>query len=523
MAEVTKISGILTLKIMLATPPEYRRLMTPTQVLGPPIGLLYIAACLRDADYTNGERPQITVFDAFTKGLFREEFVESIQWARPDILGISVTSRMFPVTISALAELHISLPEMKVVLGGIHPTFLAREIVSTFPYVNYVIKGEAERSFPDLVDCIISGQDVSLVKGLTCLVDGKFIDNPADTIHDLDSLPIPARDMVSDMRYGFTWNGIDLTYGKFTSIVTSRGCPYTCNFCINWMFSNRKWRIRSVQSVVEEMEQLTMDGYNSCVIIDDVFTVNQKRVIEMCKEIKERKIDLVFYCEGRVDSANPEVLRTMRSAGFSSILFGIESGSQRVLNDLHKGTTPAQAREAVKNAKEAELKVVGAFIVGSPVENREDYEATLQHIKELDLDGMEVNVLSIAPWGPRYQQLKLERKVRDWDWLSDHLVSDYYPEHSQVELAKLVEEAYYAFFRIGFRKNARKVINYILRHKDARNAIFRNLLNPNAWTLIAQRGRARHKIEETLIAGSELELIGPLLHGEPFTDNNFPT
>ncbi|MCZ7356050.1 MAG: radical SAM protein [Candidatus Methanoperedens sp.] len=494
--------------VILATPPEYRRLTTPAQVLGPPIGLLYMASYARHYGYLTRAKATLSVFDAFTRHMESERFVKELVAKKPDVLGVSVTSRMFPVTMKSLEKIHDALPETKIVLGGMHPTFMAEKIVKAFPFVDCVIKGEAERSFSELlVSYSNNDTDVSRIKGITAVRNGRVIDSDPEVIMNIDEIPFPARDLVEGVSYGYTWNGLDLTFGKFTSIVTGRGCPFACKFCTNWKFSDRQLRTRSIGNVVDELELLESQGYRSCVILDDVFTADRDRVKEMCEEIKRRDIDIVLYCEGRVDSADPQMFRSMKEAGFSSILFGIESGSQEILDFYQKHTTPDQAKTAVANAKAAGLTVIGAFIIGAPVENAGKLDETLAHISELDLNAIEINALGLAPWDPLYIEAERNGKVGSNDWMRDHLVSDYYDNLTKVEMAKWVEKAYYAFFRAGFYSDLGK-IKWFINTRDGRNAIIKNLMNPYLWRLILERGKARHKIEEIMMSGIEEKLFG---------------
>ncbi len=493
--------------IILTTPPEYRDLTTPAQVLGPPIGLLYMASYARHYGYLKKTNSTIEIYDAFTEHIKHEQFVRDIIEKKPDVIGTTVTSRMFLVTMSCLARIHHALPETKIVLGGIHPTFTAKKIIETFPFVDCIIKGEAEKSFSELLLAYYNNEDVSKVKGITVFKNGLFIDNEPDTMKNLDEIPFPARDLVDNVRYGYTWNGVDLTYGKFTAIVTSRGCPFTCKFCTNWMFANRSLRVRSIENIISELELLQAEGYKSCVIIDDIFTFDKKRVIELCRQIKEKKINLVFYCEGRVDSNDPEMFKAMKEAGFSSIMFGIESGSQKILDHYQKGIKPEITKLAVKNAKDAGLHAIGAFIIGAIPETKNDVKETLKHIHELELDGLEVNALGMAPWDPLYQKIEYEKKTKEHDWMRDHLVSEYYDNFTQEELAKYVEDAYYSFFRIGILNNIKKMARGFFNHPDARHAILRCIFNYNAWKVAKEGGKPTHKIEEILMNGNDLEFM----------------
>ncbi len=370
------------MRVILATPPEHRMLSTPAQVLGEPMALMYMASYAKQLGFLDRASASIEIFDAFTLHMEPERFVHEMVERKPDVLGVTLTSRMFLAAMASLGRIHDALPDTKIVLGGIHPTFTARNIVEAFPFVNCVIKGEGERAFSQLL-LHYAGElpDISGIPGITVATDGRIIEREPDTIWNLDGLPFPARDLVRNIRYGYSWNGIDLTYGKFTSIVTSRGCPFSCKFCTNWVFTNRKLRTRSIENVLSELELIQSQGYKSCVIVDDIYTANKKRVIEMCNEIVKRKIDLVLYCEGRTDSADPLMFRSMKRAGFSSILFGMESGSQKVLDFFNKGITPLKTKIAAANAKKAGLQVIGAFIIGAPVETVEDIKATRTHIR----------------------------------------------------------------------------------------------------------------------------------------------
>jgi anaerobic magnesium-protoporphyrin IX monomethyl ester cyclase len=496
------------MRVVLATPPEYRRLSTPAQGLGEPMALLYLASYAKDLGFLDRASASIEIFDAYTLHMKPEGFIREMVERKPDVLGVTLTSRMFLAAMACLSKIHDALPDMRIVLGGIHPSFTARNIVEAFPFIDCVIKGEGERAFSQLL-LYYAGElsDISGIPGITVASNGRIIEREPETIWNLDCLPFPARNLVKNIRYGYSWNGIDLTYGKFTSIVTSRGCPFGCKFCTNWVFTNRQLRARSVENVVSELELIQSQGYKSCVIVDDIYTANKKRVVEMCDEIVKRKIDLVLYCEGRTDSADPLMFKSMKRAGFSSILFGMESGSQKVLDFFNKGMTPTKIKTAAANAKNAGLQVIGAFIIGAPVETVEDIKATLELISELDLDGLEVNALGISPWDPLYNEVAGEGRVKPGEWMRDHLVSDYFENLTQQELAKWLEQAYYAFFHKGLASNLKKLIRYMVRSRDGRNAIIRNIMNPYAWRLIRERGKPRHKIEEVLRSGSDLEFM----------------
>ena len=238
--------------------------------------------------------------------------------------------------IEALRKVHEANPGTTLVMGGYHSTFAAEKILRDYPFVDYVIKGEAERAFPDLLDRLESGTSAADVEGITFVEDGRAVSQPLAVIQDLDALPFPDRSLLGDLEYGYFHQNIRLTYGKFTTIVTSRGCPYACTYCSCAAFSQRHWRARSATDVADELEGLHDQGYENVVFVDDNFTLKKSRVTELCEEIRRRKIRMRFYCEGRVDNAPYELLRTMKRAGFDVMYFGVESPTPGVLDYYKK-------------------------------------------------------------------------------------------------------------------------------------------------------------------------------------------
>ena len=185
-----------------------------------------------------------------------------------------------------------------------------------------------------LLDRIESGGNPDDVSGLCFIRNGRLVDNDFSLIEDLDSLPFPDRSPLMDVEYGYSHQGILLTPGKFTSICTSRGCPFHCNYCSCSVLSKGRWRSRSAENVVDELESLYREGYRICVFVDDSFTQDRKRVRRICELIRERAIRMCLYCEGRVDRADLELLTDMKRAGFDVIYFGAESASEHVLSYL---------------------------------------------------------------------------------------------------------------------------------------------------------------------------------------------
>jgi len=459
------------LKVVLSTPPW------KTTELWPPLGLLYIAAS--NARQRNDE---LMVIDAFCENLTKEQLVERVRKEQPDVFGINCSTHTFLVAIETLREIRKALPETVLVMGGFHATFAAERIVREYPFVNYVIKGEAERAFPQLLHCIESGKKPAEVEGISFLDNGSYLSNPAGHIEDLDALPFPARHLASAVEYGYFHQNIRLTYGKFTTISTSRGCPYACTYCSCAAFSERKWRPRSAENVVTELEGLYSDGYECCVVVDDNFTVNKGRVEKICDLIRQKRIRMQFYCEGRVDRAPYSLLRKMKQAGFTVMYYGVESGTQHVLDYYRKGITLPQAAQAVADAKRAGMIVVTSYIVGAPIESREDILRTFEFVRKTRPHGIQLNILDCLIGTPLWEVFSRHGIVGPDDWKTNHRIYEYYENGlSKAELERLVDLGYTTHVDAWKNKHgAKELLQLLFTNGTARKVILHNAFNPNA-------------------------------------------
>jgi magnesium-protoporphyrin IX monomethyl ester (oxidative) cyclase len=314
----------------------------------PPLGLLYIVAVLKQNNIN------VKILDTSFKGSLNEVFYE-IEKYSPDVIGIySMTIDMdYAIKISKFAK------EKNVisVIGGPHATMLPYE---TIKYFDFVVRGEGEFTFLELIKALESKKDLREINGIIFKRNDKVIENKLrEPIKNLDSLPFPARELIEIEKYInlFYWlDEIDINL-RGTSLITSRGCPYNCAFCqptLRKLFGERI-RFRSVDNVIKEIEILISDyKINALHFYDDTFTFNKKWIREFCNKIK--RYDVLWDCSTRVDQVNKEILREMYRAGCRKIEFGVESGSQRILNNiLRKGITFKQAEKAIKEAKEVEI------------------------------------------------------------------------------------------------------------------------------------------------------------------------
>lgn len=465
------------MKILLATPPG------KTTERWPPLGLLYIASCVREL---RGD--EIKVIDAFCENLAPRELAARVLREKPDVFGINCSTHTFLAAIDALQRIHRTCPETVLVMGGFHATFAAEQILRDYPFVDYVIKGEAERTFPKFLECLENGSAPSAVPGTSYLEDGHLVSMPAAVTEDLDALPLPARELVSHIDYGYHHQNIRLTFGKFTTLCSSRGCPFECTYCSCAAFSRRKWRPRSAASVVDELETLQGEGYKSAVFVDDNFTLKKSRVIEICDRIRDRGIRMRLYCEGRVDNAPYPLLKAMKRAGFEVIYFGVESASQHVLDYYKKGITPAESSKAVADAKRAGMLVVASFIVGAPVESEEDMQRTVDFIRDNRPHGVQMNILDCLIGTPIWDGLVEKGIVGQDDWKRNHRIYEYHGDGLSQEALEAVTARGYDAHLQGWKNlsGLRELLKILWSNRSARKVVFGNILNEDVRTRLRE-------------------------------------
>ena len=482
------------MKVLLSTPPG------ETNQRWPPLGLLYIAASVRARS-----NDRIEVVDAHCENFNKETLVKRVSIESPDVFGMNCSTHTFLSAIDALADIRKVLPETVLVMGGMHATFAAERILREYPLVDFIIKGEAESAFPRFLEHIELGTKPSDVEGISFIDDGVHVNRPHALIEDLDSLPFPARDLVQSVDYGLVYNNIRLTFGKFTTISSSRGCPFECAFCSCATFSQRRFRARSPENVVNELETLYSQGYDLCVFVDDTFTLDRRRVERICELIRSRRIKMQLHCEGRVDSAPYSLLRKMKLAGFDVIYFGVESASQHVLDYYRKSITPEQAVKAVGNAKKAGLMAVTSFIFGAPVESRGDILNTVDFMKTVRPHGVQVNILDCLIGTTIWDDFVRDGVVGPQDWKTNHPIHEYCENGlTQAELEHLRRMAY-AAHRDAWNGAWLEFPKILLENRTLRRVILGNFLNRHAlrWALDGVRTAGDRGAQRQVSASSQ--------------------
>ena len=367
----------------------------------PPLGLGYIAATLRQHGIS-ADLVDCTFLN-------REEAIEKVKHSKPDIIGFYSMFSMKKTSLE-LAKLLRGECDLLVV-GGPLPTLNPTDYLETF---DVAVIGEGENSMVELVKTWVSDGDFSRVAGIAYKVNSEIgLSSPRGFVEDLDALPFPSRDLFDNELYKKYYRG---KWGYTISpLITSRGCPFSCDFCSRPVFG-KSFRSRSAGNIVDEVESIASLGYDRVWFADDCFTLDPKRLIRVCDEIVERQVNVGWECLSRVDTMNCEVASQMRRAGCVRVFFGIESGNDDVLALMRKQVTVAQARKAVYAAKSAGLQVGAFFIIGYPGESDDSVLDTVRFASGLPLDYMSFTLPYPIPGTELHERVKNNGGVRVDDW-----------------------------------------------------------------------------------------------------------
>ena len=368
-----------------------------------PIYLAYTVAVLDEAGF------DVSFVDAVMEELDIPDFVDRLQALAPDLLVMECSTPSIDYDVESARQVKSALPGTKVALIGSHATFFHRQILSENPQLDAIVRGEFEITVRELARAISGGRDWSTVEGLSHRQGDTIIENPdRPPVEDLDSLPFPARHIVRGNGYrAAIYSG-----SRCTSMVSSRGCPFHCVFCVwpNTLYGHR-FRARSAANVVDEMQEIQQLGIDEIYFDDDTFTIDRTRVMDICQFIKERGIHVSWIAQARVDTVDREMLLEMREAGCHYILFGIESGSPEMLRTMKKRITLDKAREAIRLCRELGIKSQAFFLFGVPGETPQTIQQTIDFAKELGASSTQFAVAIPQPGSPMYQQCVEE------DWL----------------------------------------------------------------------------------------------------------
>ena len=305
-------------------------------------------------------------------------------------------------------------PEIKTMLAGLHPSALPEQTVKE-GVADFVCQGEGFYTIPKLIDVLKNDGDNYEIDGLWYLEDGHVVSNPRpEMIQNLDEIPQPAWDMLPMEKYrAHNWHCFDDINRRspYAVIYTSLGCPFNCSFCcINALFGKHTIRYRSTDSVVEEIDFLVNNyGIRNIKIMDEMFAMNERRVVELCDKIIERKYDLNMWAYARVNTVTEPMLAKMKEAGINWLAYGFESGSKKVIEDVTKGYKTDQVMDVVKMSYDLGFYICANYIFGLPEDDYDSMNETLELM--FDINAEYANIYSAMAYpGSQLYDMAIENK-----------------------------------------------------------------------------------------------------------------
>lgn len=398
-------TGGKQLKILLVSPPTISDVQAVVGTTGPPLGLAYLASVALEKGH------EVRIVDALVEGLNLESLKKIIGSYSPDVVGITSTTSMMPDAYQVARIAKETSIDTKVVMGGPHVTFTPETTLTESPEIDYVVRGEGENIFSNLLDFFSGKRDISDVRGISYRAENGIFNSPSELlIRNVDDIPEPALDLLPMKKY-------KVGKSEFGTIVTSRGCPYNCMFCSSSLQFGKIWRGHSAARVLRELETLRYKyGKREIEFLDDTFTLNLKRATALTDMIRKEDLDISWSASARVNLFNRDIANSMKRAGTHTVYFGIESGVQKTLDFIGKGIDLQMAVTSVRNAHEAGLRSLGSFIIGFPDDTEDDVRKTISFSKRLGVSFAQFTIATPYPGTRLWDYARNKNLITTGDW-----------------------------------------------------------------------------------------------------------
>ena len=451
------------MKVLLISPPFEKEWRDPISLNSHyPLGIAYLHSYLESKGHTVESLALNSHEDTDADTIIEEQ----LRTFEPEVVGLNMLTSNRVGCYKVIEYIQNNCPDTRVVIGGIHATDMYEQIVLKYPQVIAVL-GEGELIIANLLAAFESGSKLDDVKGIAYAVDsaGQYSvkTTPREAlIEDLDILPFPKHEL-------FFHEGRTVA-----SILTSRGCPFQCSYCVLGVVSNRRVRYRSIENVMSEIEFL-IDKYpqiETFWIHDDVFFIKPKRAIEFCDEYVKRGIKRKIVCSGRFKPFTKELADALERAGCEVMLFGLETGSSVLMDTSHKSMKQEDILHTFDIIKNIKVEPISFLIVGLPGENDETVAETIAFVKKMQkiryFHYSDIGTLTIYPGTEVYEIAKAKGAIDDSYWLGDGPAPLYTAEHSIEQLSAYKNQILDAiavdriFTFKGFKAQA-EMIPYILK------------------------------------------------------------
>ena len=380
------------------------------------LGLESLAAFIREHGYS------VKIIDCCALNLTINDTIPIILSYNPQFVGITAAT----VSINSAALLAKVLkeqrPNLKVIIGGSHISALPEETMKRFSQLDIGIIGEGELTINELLRALDEKSSLYNIKGIIFREDDRLKMNEARPfIENLDTLPFPAWDLLPDLTKFYKPSCFGFKKLPVTSLITLRGCPMRCTFCSETPFA-RTCRTHSPEYTVEMVKFLKRQyDIKDFMIYDGTFVINKQRIIRLCELMIKEKLGIVWSCNGRIDLMTPEILKLMKQAGCWLIAYGIESGSQKILDFLQKDIDLSKASEVLKWTKREAIITKGYFMIGNPTEDKKSIYSTLNFILNNNIDIITLNYFTPLPGTLDYKRAsQYGRFNNNWNLLNHH-------------------------------------------------------------------------------------------------------
>lgn len=422
------------MKVTFINPPQTSSKYKFMGVVAPPLGIAYMAAVLEKNGF------DVNVIDASALDMTWESLEKELRRIYPGIVAITALTPTIEQAMKTAQLVKKTCPDTVTVMGGYHPTFNYKELLEK-DYVDIAVIGEGEYTMLELVETLENDGDLSEVRGIAF---DDVITPLRPLIMDLDSLPFPALHLLPMDHYKL----LNMKTNMAT-MITSRGCPMQCSFCASAALHGPKFRLRSPKNIVDEIEHLAED-YNveTIAFMDDTFTLNPKRVEDICVEIKKRNLDVLWGCTARVDNLSKSLLKQMREAGCITLFMGVESADQQILDQVDKKTTISKIKHAFELSRKEKIRTIASVVLGMPGDTKESMGRTIKFVQELKPSYAVFSLATPYPGTRFYQHMVEENLIKVKDWSKYTLISPIIDtmECSLEELRKIQSTAFRKFY-----------------------------------------------------------------------------
>jgi len=436
--------------VILVNPMDETQVSTKLGLKVPPLNLMYLAAALEK------DSAEVNIIDDDLKQKGPNKLANEISKLDPNVVGITATTASINTALNYIDSIKKNLPNVLTVVGGSHATFLPEDTLKECKGLDVVVIGEGEETIVDLTNNYIKNgfKNLNEVKGIAYKNNGVIKRSESrELIKNLDEIPFPARHLLPFESYGTSED-------ESGGVITSRGCVFNCGYCSSSLIMGKKFRGRSPSNVVDELEELANKyKIRDIAFLDDTFMLNKRRAQSIANAIKERGLDISFVASSRVDKVDKKLLESLKQSGMATLYYGVESGSQRILNLMKKGITLKQAENAVKTAKNVGVDILTSFILGYPGETPDEMDKTIKFAIKLDADYSQFSVLTPFPGTPVYYELK-SKNLLDTEHWNRYTVIHPVIKYEKLGLSKKIIEKKLAKAYLKFYTRPK----YILKH-----------------------------------------------------------